>query len=173
MEPLERAHGVISDTLRADAHVRKDDWDSHLALAEFAINNAATTLGNDLTPFFIDRGALPRLSLSPPRDDRATCESPTQYAQRMRAMESTVRQLLAAAQAERKAKHETRKMLNAARPSTSIDSSPLPAPGPVQNMGQEVWRARGSARLLLNGQLVRSVLSYLVRWRGYTWADGT
>ena len=74
------------------------------ALAEFAINNAASALVDDLTPFFIDRGAHPRLSLSPPHDDRATGESPTLYAQQMRAMESTVLELLAAAQAERQAK---------------------------------------------------------------------
>ncbi len=74
----------------------------------FAINNlnAASTLGgdSDLTPFFVDRGAHPRLPLSPPRDDRAAGESPAQYAQRIRAMELTVRELLAAAQTERKAK---------------------------------------------------------------------
>jgi len=100
---VERANGVISDTLRAYANGRKDDWDSHLTLAEFAINNAACTLGDNLTPFFIDRGAHPRLPLSPPHDDRITGESPAHYAQRMRAMEATVRELLAAAQAERKA----------------------------------------------------------------------
>ena len=72
---VEKASGVISDTLRAYAIItpmgRRDDWDSHVTLAEFAINNAASTLGDDLTPFFIDRGAHPRLLLSPPHDDRA------------------------------------------------------------------------------------------------------
>ena len=63
-----------------------------------------STPGDDLTPFFIDRGAHPRLPLSPPHDDRTAGESPAHYAQRMRAMEATVRELLAAAQAERKAK---------------------------------------------------------------------
>ena len=81
-----------------------DDSDSHLTLAEAAINNAASTLGDNLTPFFIDRGAHPRLPLSPPHDDRTAGESLVHYAQRMRAMEVTVRELLAAAQAERKAK---------------------------------------------------------------------
>ena len=101
---VERANGVVSDTLRAYANGRKDDWDDHLPLAVFAINNAASTLGGDLTPFFIDRGAHPRLPLSPPRDGSTTGEPPTRYAQRMRALEATVRELLAAAQAERKAK---------------------------------------------------------------------
>ena len=60
---VERANGVISDTLRAYANGRKDDWDSHLPLAVFAINNAASALGGDLTPFFVDRGAHPRHDL--------------------------------------------------------------------------------------------------------------
>ena len=34
---MERANGVISDTLRAHADGCKDDWDSLLTLAEFAI----------------------------------------------------------------------------------------------------------------------------------------
>jgi hypothetical protein len=46
--------------LRAYANGRKDDWDRQLPLAVFAINNAASTLGDGLTPFFIDRGAHPR-----------------------------------------------------------------------------------------------------------------
>ena len=101
---VERANGVIGDTLRAFANGRKDDWDRQLPLAEFAINNADSVLGDGLTPFFIDRGAHPRLPLSPPRDDLAAGESPAHYARRMRLMEATVRELLAAAQQERKAK---------------------------------------------------------------------
>ena len=53
---VERANGVIGDTLRAFANGRKDDWDRHLPLAVFAINNAASSLGDGLTPFFM-RGA--------------------------------------------------------------------------------------------------------------------
>ena len=60
------------------------------------MNNATSTRDAGLTPFFIDRGAHPRSPLSPPRDDRAAGESPAPYAQRM------VRELLAAAQAERR-----------------------------------------------------------------------
>ena len=101
---VERANGVIGDTLRAFANGRKDDWDRQLPFAEFAINNADSVLGDGLTPFFIDRGAHPRLPLSPPRDDGAAGESPALYAQRMRQLETTVRELLAAAQAARKAK---------------------------------------------------------------------
>jgi hypothetical protein len=39
-----------------------------LAMAVFAINKAASTLGDGLTPLFIDRGAHPRLPLSVPTD---------------------------------------------------------------------------------------------------------
>ncbi len=41
---VERANGVIGDTLRAYANGRKDDWDRQLPLAVFAINNAASRL---------------------------------------------------------------------------------------------------------------------------------
>ena len=103
---VERANGVIGDTLRAYANGRKDDWDKQLTFAEFAINNAASTLGGeaDMTPFFIDRGAHPRLPLSAPHAEHAAHESPGQYAQRMRSIEATVRELLATTQAARKAK---------------------------------------------------------------------
>ncbi len=63
-------------------------------------------LGGDLTPFFVNRGAHTRLPLSSPCADPAVGESPTHYAQRMLAMEVTVWELLAAAQAERKAKFD-------------------------------------------------------------------
>ena len=72
--------------------------------------------------FFVDRRAHPQLPLSPQRssgaDDLAAGESPALYAQRIRAMEltvrPTVRELLAAAQTERKAK------LDAGRVDTAV-----------------------------------------------------
>jgi hypothetical protein len=48
------------------ANGSKDDWDVWLPYAVFANNNPASTLGGDLTPFFIDRGQHPRLPLSLP-----------------------------------------------------------------------------------------------------------
>jgi len=101
---VERANGVIGDTLRAFANGRKDDWDRQLPFAEFAINNASSTLGGGLTPFFIDRGAHPRLPLSPPRSAQYADESPAHYAGRMHEVETTVRALLMEAQAACKAK---------------------------------------------------------------------
>ena len=44
---VERANGVIGDTLRAYANGRKDDWDKQLTFAEFAINNAASAPGGE------------------------------------------------------------------------------------------------------------------------------
>ena len=98
---VERVNGVLGDTPRAFANSRKDDWDTWLPYAEFAINNAASTLGGDLTPFFIDRGQHPRMPLALP-DLRASGESPAAYAARMKALEQEVRALLHAAQQERK-----------------------------------------------------------------------
>ncbi len=45
----ERVNSVLGDTLRAFANGRKHDWDVWLPYAVFAINNAASTLGGDLT----------------------------------------------------------------------------------------------------------------------------
>jgi hypothetical protein len=73
-------------------------------LAVFAINNAASTLGDKLAPIFIDSNAHPRLPLSVPTDCKPGGESPAHYARTMREMERTVRELLTAAQQERKAK---------------------------------------------------------------------
>jgi hypothetical protein len=101
---VERANGVIGDTLRAYANGRKDDRDRQLPLAVFAINNAASTLGDGLTPFFIDSSAHPRLLLTAPAAGSPDDESSALYARRMRALELMVRELLAAAQQERKAK---------------------------------------------------------------------
>ncbi len=60
---VEQATCVIGDTLHTYANGCKDDWDRQLPLAVFAINNTASTLGDGLTPIFIDRGARPRLPL--------------------------------------------------------------------------------------------------------------
>ncbi len=81
---VERAISVISDSLRAFANGRKDDWDDYLPLTVFAINNAASTLGGELTQFFVDCRAHPRLPLSTPHDDLAAAELPTHYAQHVR-----------------------------------------------------------------------------------------
>ena len=100
---VERANGVLGDTLRALANSRRDDWDKWVLHACFAINNAPSSLGGHLSPFFIDRGAHPRLPLSLPNLSEAQ-ETPEAYSRRVKLLEEEVRRLLHAAQAERKAK---------------------------------------------------------------------
>ena len=46
-EKVERANGVVGDTLQAYANGRKDDLDKQLPFAEFAINNAASAPGGE------------------------------------------------------------------------------------------------------------------------------
>ena len=99
---VERINGVLGDTLRAFANGRKDDWDLWLPYAVYAINNSASTLGGELTPFFIDRGCHPHHPLALP-DPRQSLESPGAYAVRMQALEREVQALIRAAQQERKA----------------------------------------------------------------------
>ena len=101
---IERANGVVGDTLRAFSNGRRDDWDVHLPFAAFAINNAASPLNGGLTPFFIDRGAHPRLPLSaaPQAGIGGVGETPAGYAARMKAIETEVRELILAAQQARK-----------------------------------------------------------------------
>jgi hypothetical protein len=98
-------NGVISDTLQAIANASKNNWERQLPLAVLAINNAASTLGHGLTALFID-WAHPRLPLSAPPSGPGGSggDSPAHYAMRMHELELTVRELLAAAQQERKAK---------------------------------------------------------------------
>ena len=57
-----------------------------------------------MTPFFTYRGTHPRLPLSAPHADHAAHEPPGQYAQRMRSIEATARELLATTQAASKTK---------------------------------------------------------------------
>ena len=120
---MERANGAIGDALRALANGRNDDWDRQLPLAVFAINKAASTLGDGLAPLFIDRGAHPRLPLSAPPVDGAAGESPALCARRMRTVELTVRELLAAGQQERKAKRD------AGRVDTGLQVGPVTVGG--------------------------------------------
>ena len=91
---------VISNTLRAYISGRQGEWDSHLTRAEFAINSTASMLGEGVEPLFVDRGAHPRIPLSPPHRDLAAGASTAHYTRRMRVMEAPVRELLAAAQAD-------------------------------------------------------------------------
>ena len=86
----------ISDTLRAYANSRKDDRDSHLPLVEFAIDNTASMLGDDLTPAHTPISPLAASESPRPRRRRV--------ANGLRALRQRMRELLAVAQTDRKAK---------------------------------------------------------------------
>ena len=86
---VERAYGVLGDTLQTLANSRRDDWDKWVLHACFAINNAPSSLGGHLSPFFIDRGAHPRLPLSLPNLSEAQ-ETPEAYSRRVKLLEEEV-----------------------------------------------------------------------------------
>ena len=111
------ANGVISDMLRTyDPRLRRPSG-TRLTPHARRVRHQQRGLA-----FFIDLSAHPRLPLSPPHDDRGTCKSPTQYVQQMWTMESMVRELLAAAQAERKGKLYTGQVdVPGRRPGTAPD----------------------------------------------------
>ena len=89
-------------TLRSGAGFPTCKWWTTTPNSPLAINKAASTLGGDLTPFFMDRRQHPRLPLSLP-DVLAAGEPPAAYASRMKALEQELLALLHAAQQERKA----------------------------------------------------------------------
>ncbi len=102
----ERDNRFICVTRRALADARKDDWGRQLPLrGVLAIRSAASTLGYGLTPLFM---ALTRDCRSRPRNPTTGVDSgadpPAHYALRVREHELAVRELLAAAQQQRKEK---------------------------------------------------------------------
>ena len=107
---VERANGVIGDTLQAYANSSKDDWDKQLPLAEFAVNSTASTLGRRRT--FASSSIAPCIPACScwHHSDHAAHESPSQYTQRMRSIEATVLELLATTKAASKAKLDTRRV---------------------------------------------------------------
>ena len=194
----ERASGVISDTLRAYADGRKDGCDSRHTLAEFAMYKFSTTVKTphqrSATTRRLSSSAAAPVSQSrslttkwPPASRR---RRPPYCAQRIRAMEATVRELLAAAQAARKATLDAGRGDTAfkvgdraaadqgaaashARPTVNVyrlkpvfERAGAPsAPGTVADPGQE---CEHEVELLLNRRRVRGVTCYLVRWRRYS-----
>ena len=194
----ERASGVISDTLRAYADGRKDGCDSRHTLAEFAMYKFSTTVKTphqrSATTRRLSSSAAAPVSQSrslttkwPPASRR---RRPPYCAQRIRAMEATVRELLAAAQAARKATLDAGRGDTAfkvgdraaadqgaaashARPTVNVyrlkpvfERAGAPsAPGLVANPGQE---GEHKVELLLNRRRVRRVTRYPVCWRGHS-----
>ena len=86
---VESANCVLGNTLLALANSQRDDWDKWVLHACFAINNAPSSLGCHLSPFFIDRGAHPRLPLSLPNLSEAQ-ETLKAYSSRVKLLEEEV-----------------------------------------------------------------------------------
>jgi hypothetical protein len=59
----ERVNRVMEDYLRHYVNSSQSDWDTHLAMAEFAFNNA-THESTNTTPFYLNYGFHPRTPLS-------------------------------------------------------------------------------------------------------------
>jgi hypothetical protein len=55
----ERMNEVVETTLRAYVNHRQDDWDTHLTMVEFSINNSVQS-STGHTPFFLNFGRHPR-----------------------------------------------------------------------------------------------------------------
>jgi hypothetical protein len=95
----------------ASANGRKDNWDVHLLPAEFAINNAASTLGDGLTPSSSTaagtRNFRSRRHAMTVRQARRRSTTRDGCSKSRRLCGTRQRELLAAAQAERKAKLDT------------------------------------------------------------------
>ena len=58
----ERINGILEQYLRCFCQVQQDDWVEHLAMAEFAYNNAAHS-ATDGSPFFLNYGFHPRFDV--------------------------------------------------------------------------------------------------------------
>lgn len=91
---------MVEEMLRHFVHPRQDDWDSHLATVEFAINNAhQESTGN--TPFFLNYGQRPLTPASAKLN--SSVPAPLQFTVGIHAALREAKELLAAAQDRQKA----------------------------------------------------------------------
>src|SRR5882724_4935215 len=63
----ERVNQEVKQFLRLFVNQRQDDWDKWLSIAKFAYNNQVHTLTHS-SPFMLDTGQHPRLSVEPLRE---------------------------------------------------------------------------------------------------------
>jgi hypothetical protein len=86
--------------LRHFVQPRLDDWDTHLAMVEFAINNAyQESIGT--TPFFLNYGQHPLTPVSAKHDSNVPAA--VQFSLGVQAAVREARQALLAAQSRQKA----------------------------------------------------------------------
>ena len=103
------ARNFIADVLRSFACDRCDDWPDFVPLAEFALNDSASSLGSGYASFFADRGQHPRRPLAPPDalDPALRRDSGEAAAHLMGRVTAEVRALLQERQDRRKAPTST------------------------------------------------------------------
>jgi hypothetical protein len=96
----ERVNRVVEEMLRHFVNPRLDDWDTYLAMVEFAINNPyQESVGN--APFFLNYGQHPLTPVSAKHD--STVPAAKQFSLGVQAAVRKAKQLLAAAQDRQKA----------------------------------------------------------------------
>ena len=110
----ERTNRTLEEMLRAYVSDRHDDWDTRLAPAEFAINNAVNS-STKQTPFYLNYGYHPLTpaTLGVHRLHGSTNQVATEFYQRMQTDLEAARQQLAAAQ-QRQAHYANLKRQDAA-----------------------------------------------------------
>ncbi len=74
----ERTNRILEDMLRHYVNPAQDDWDKHLATAQFAYNNAWQESINE-TPFFLNYGCHPRTPMSHGLPSPAQARVPAAY----------------------------------------------------------------------------------------------
>ena len=74
----ERTNRILEDMLRHYVNPTQDDWDEHLATAQFAYNNAWQESIKE-TPFFLNYGCHPRTPMSHGLSSPAQAKVPAAY----------------------------------------------------------------------------------------------
>ena len=88
----ERVNRVLQDMLRHYVSSKRDDWDEHLAAAEFAINNADHA-STGFSPFVLNYGRAPRVPFQAPVGQSRPADSAVKAVTELRArLESDLKQ---------------------------------------------------------------------------------
>ena len=110
----ERMNRLLEETLRHFVCYNQSDWDSHLQMASFAINNAVNGSTKD-SPFHLLKGFHPRLPCSfagmfKPRNENGLNPSAIRFNDRIQASLATAKHALLVAQQNQKVHADKRRM---------------------------------------------------------------
>ena len=110
----ERMNRLLEETLRHFVCYNQSDWDSHLQMASFAINNAVNGSTKE-SPFYLMKGFHPRLPCSfsgmfKPRRENGLNPSAIRFNDRIQASLATAKQALLVAQQNQKAYADKKRM---------------------------------------------------------------